>query len=81
VRDAEGEEVPKAYVVPQPAADLSAAEVTAFVAERVAPYKKVRAVEFVDAIPKSASGKILRKELRAREAATTPPPEPAETGL
>jgi acyl-coenzyme A synthetase/AMP-(fatty) acid ligase len=34
----------------------------------VAPYKKVRAVEFVDAIPKSAAGKILRKELRAREA-------------
>jgi acyl-coenzyme A synthetase/AMP-(fatty) acid ligase len=29
-------------------------------------------VEFVDAIPKSASGKILRKELRAREAASTP---------
>ena len=49
----------------------------AFVAERVAPYKKVRAVEFVDAIPKSASGKILRKDLRARDAATTPP---AETG-
>ena len=72
VYDAEGEEVPKAFVVAQPGADLSAEEVTAFVAERVAPYKKVRAVEFVDAIPKSASGKILRKELRAREAATTP---------
>jgi acyl-CoA synthetase (AMP-forming)/AMP-acid ligase II len=79
VYDAEGEEVPKAYVVVQPGADLSATDVMAFVAERVAPYKKVRAVEFVDAIPKSASGKILRKELRAREAATTPPSEPAET--
>jgi acyl-CoA synthetase (AMP-forming)/AMP-acid ligase II len=79
VYDAEGEEVPKAYVVVQPGADLSATEVTSFVAERVAAYKKVRAVEFVDAIPKSASGKILRKELRAREAATTPPSEPAET--
>ena len=78
VRDAEGEEVPKAFVVPRPGADLSAAEVTAFVAERVAPYKKVRAVEFVDAIPKSASGKILRRDLRAREAATTPSPGPAE---
>ncbi|MBY4576210.1 4-coumarate--CoA ligase, partial [Gordonia paraffinivorans] len=31
---------------------------------KVAPYKKVRAVEFIDAIPKSASGKILRKDLR-----------------
>jgi len=69
VHDAEGEEVPKAFVVPQPGADLDAAEVIAFVAERVAPFKKVRAVEFVDAIPKSASGKILRKDLRAREAA------------
>lgn len=80
VHDAEGEEVPKAFVVAQPGADLGAAEVMAFVAERVAPYKKVRAVEFVDAIPKSASGKILRKELRAREAAATPPPDTAEPG-
>jgi acyl-coenzyme A synthetase/AMP-(fatty) acid ligase len=74
VRDAGGEEVPKAYVVPQPGADLTAAEVMTFVAERVAPYKKVRAVEFLDAIPKSPSGKILRKDLRARETATTPRP-------
>ena len=40
-----------------------------FVAEHVAPHKKVRAVEFIDAIPKSAAGKILRKDLRARESA------------
>lgn len=40
-----------------------------FVAERLALHKKVRRVEFVDQIPKSASGKILRKDLRAREAA------------
>ena len=53
-------------------------EVTAFVAERVAPYKKVRVVEFVDAIPRSAAGKILRKDLRAREATITPSPGPAE---
>jgi acyl-coenzyme A synthetase/AMP-(fatty) acid ligase len=42
-----------------------------FVAERIAPHKKVRVVEFIDAIPKSASGKILRKDLRAREKAAT----------
>jgi acyl-CoA synthetase (AMP-forming)/AMP-acid ligase II len=71
VLDADGEEVPKAFVVPRPGADLDADEVTAFVAERVAPYKKVRVVEFVDAIPKSASGKILRRELRARESASS----------
>ena len=72
VRDTDGNEVPKGFVVPRPGADLTAAEVLSFVAERVAPYKKVRMVEFLDAIPKSASGKILRKDLRAREAASMP---------
>jgi acyl-coenzyme A synthetase/AMP-(fatty) acid ligase len=38
-------------------------------------------VEFVAAIPKSASGKILRKDLRAREALSTPVAPAAETGL
>jgi acyl-CoA synthetase (AMP-forming)/AMP-acid ligase II len=71
VRDAEGEEVPKAYVVRQEGADLSAEDVMTFVAQRIAPHKKVRVVEFIDQIPKSASGKILRKDLRAREAATS----------
>jgi acyl-CoA synthetase (AMP-forming)/AMP-acid ligase II len=70
VRDAEGEEVPKAFVVKQEAgADLTEDDVMSFVAERIAPHKKVRVVEFIDSIPKSASGKILRKDLRAREAA------------
>jgi acyl-CoA synthetase (AMP-forming)/AMP-acid ligase II len=81
VRDADGEEVPKAFVVPRPGVDLTAADVSAFVAARVAPYKKVRTVEFIDAIPRSAAGKILRKELRARDAATTVSLGPAETGL
>jgi acyl-coenzyme A synthetase/AMP-(fatty) acid ligase len=43
---------------------LTADEVIDFVAGQVAPYKKVRQVEFIDAIPKSTSGKILRKDLR-----------------
>jgi acyl-coenzyme A synthetase/AMP-(fatty) acid ligase len=38
----------------------------AFVAEQVAPYKKVREVEFVDEIPKSPTGKILRRLLKRR---------------
>ncbi|MWB96984.1 AMP-binding protein [Agromyces seonyuensis] len=67
-RDAEGEEVPKAFVVLQAGAELSEADVMAFVAEHVAPYKKVRQVAFLDVVPKSASGKILRKDLRAAEA-------------
>ena len=81
VRDADGNEVPKGFVVPQLGADLTAAEVLSFVAERAAPNKKVRVVEFVDAIPKSASGKILRKDLRAREALSTPAATALETGL
>ncbi|ACU40551.1 4-coumarate--CoA ligase family protein [Actinosynnema mirum] len=68
-RDADGEEIPKAFVVRQPGAELDAAGVMSYVAERVAPHKKVRAVEFIDAVPKSVSGKILRKDLRARERA------------
>jgi acyl-CoA synthetase (AMP-forming)/AMP-acid ligase II len=64
VNDSEGEEVPKAFVVKQSGADLTEDEVMEFVAGQVAPYKKVRQVAFIDAIPKSASGKILRKDLR-----------------
>src|SRR6202022_3161058 len=64
VKDDEGEELPKAFVVKQSGAELTEDEVIAFVAGQVAPYKKVRQVEFIEAIPKSASGKILRKDLR-----------------
>ncbi len=70
VRDSEGEEVPKAFVVRQSFSDdLTADDVMTFVAERIAPHKRVRVVEFIHEIPKSASGKILRKDLRAREKA------------
>ena len=44
-------------------------DLMAFVAERVAPYKKVRAVEVVDALPRSPSGKLLRRVLVERERA------------
>jgi acyl-CoA synthetase (AMP-forming)/AMP-acid ligase II len=65
VREAEsGEEVPKAFVVKQSGAELTETEVMEFVASEVAPYKKVRQVAFIDAIPKSSAGKILRKDLR-----------------
>ncbi|MEV6616752.1 4-coumarate--CoA ligase family protein [Streptomyces sp. NPDC051051] len=65
--DDDGNEVPHAYVVRRPTApDLSGGEVALYVAERVAPYKRVRLVTFVDAVPRAASGKILRRELRKR---------------
>jgi acyl-CoA synthetase (AMP-forming)/AMP-acid ligase II len=57
-------EVPKAYVVAQGEPDAEG--IMAWVAERVAPYKKLRALEFIDEIPKSPTGKILRRVLKAR---------------
>ncbi|MFJ2831324.1 4-coumarate--CoA ligase family protein [Streptomyces sp. NPDC087263] len=58
-------EVPRAYVVRQPSATgLSEGEVMMYVAERVAPYKRVREVTFIEGVPRAASGKILRRQLR-----------------
>lgn len=65
--DEESGEIPKAFIVKKADATLTADEVMSFVAERVAAYKKVRAVEFIEEIPKSASGKILRRVLIERE--------------
>ncbi|MGK9464722.1 4-coumarate--CoA ligase family protein [Streptomyces sp. G6] len=63
----DGNEVPHAHVVRRPTApDLSAGEIMMYVAERVAPYKRVREVTFIDGVPRAASGKILRRELRGR---------------
>ena len=67
--DEEAGEVPKAFVVVREGHGLTEAEVLSFVAARVAPYKKVRRVEFVTQIPKSPSGKILRRILVERERA------------
>lgn len=59
--DDEAGEVPKAYVVLKE--EVSANELMDFVAARVAPFKRIRSVEFTDKIPKSPSGKILRRLL------------------
>jgi len=69
VPDLEAGEIPKAFVVLKPNVAATAEDIMVFVAERVAPHKKVRQVEFIDAIPKVPSGKILRRELRDRERA------------
>jgi acyl-CoA synthetase (AMP-forming)/AMP-acid ligase II len=65
--DEEAGEVPKAFIVLKTDQAASAGELIAFVASHVSPYKKVRLVEFVEQIPKSPSGKILRRVLVARE--------------
>ena len=65
VEDDEAGEVPKAFVVAT--GPITPEEVRAFVAQHVAPYKKVRAVEIVQEIPKAPSGKILRRVLIDRE--------------
>ena len=60
-------EVPKAFVVLR--GDVAAEAIMGYVAERVAPYKKLRSLEVIDQIPKSPSGKILRRVLIDRERA------------
>ncbi|KAE8971463.1 hypothetical protein PF011_g26021 [Phytophthora fragariae] len=62
-----GEEIPKAFVVLREGASTSPGEIMNFVGEMVAPHKRIRQVEFVDLIPKTMSGKILRRQLQLRE--------------
>jgi long-chain acyl-CoA synthetase len=70
-RDAESGEVPKAFILLRQDQKASPEELMRFVEERAAPYKKVREIEFVEAIPKTPSGKILRRELIEQERAKT----------
>jgi acyl-CoA synthetase (AMP-forming)/AMP-acid ligase II len=67
VPDEEASEVPKAFVVAT--GPVTAEEILAFVAERVAPYKKVRQLEFIDQIPRTPVGKIERRTLKERHRA------------
>lgn len=68
-KDEEAGEIPKAFVVLKPdeaAKATTGASIMEWVSGKVAPHKKVRDLEFIDAIPKSASGKILRRLLLDR---------------
>jgi acyl-CoA synthetase (AMP-forming)/AMP-acid ligase II len=65
--DEEAGEVPKAFIVLR--SETSVEDLLDYVAERVAPHKKIRKVEIIDQIPKTASGKILRRVLKERERA------------
>lgn len=73
VPDEAAGQIPKACVVKQ--AEVTGEELMDWLAGQVAPQKRVRQVEFVDAIPKSASGKILRRQLIERERQLADPVE------
>jgi acetyl-CoA synthetase len=62
-------EIVKAFIVPRPGISAEpklAGEIQAFVRDRLAAYQYPRAVEFVDSLPMTATGKIMRRELRQR---------------
>ena len=69
--DEESGEIPKAFVVRRQGAEATDEDIMSFVAGKVATFKRVREVEFIDAIPKNASGKILRRVLIDQERAKT----------
>ncbi len=67
IPDAEAGEVPKAFVVVRSNKHVLADELIIFVNSKLAGYKKLHEVEFIDVVPKVPSGKILRRELKERE--------------
>jgi acyl-CoA synthetase (AMP-forming)/AMP-acid ligase II len=68
--DPDAGEVPVAVVVLRPGAAAEAADLLAWVAERVAPPKRIRAVRFADSIPRTPSGKLLRRALADQDRQT-----------
>ena len=65
VPDADWGEKVKAFVVVKPGAQLTAEEVVAHCTARLASYKKPKSVEFVEALPRNAAGKVLKRVLRS----------------
>lgn len=61
--DEEAGQIPMAFVVKRGHKYIDEPAIIDFIASQVAPYKKIRRVEFIDSIPKTAAGKLLRKEL------------------
>lgn len=75
VPDARSGETPVAYIVPKKDEKVTSEQIKSFLAEKVARHKQVSEVIFTDSIPKSAAGKILRKELRQFYKTTSHKPE------
>jgi len=67
----EAGEIPKAFVVLKTDQSLDADASMGFVVENISPLKKIRAVEFIDQVPKSSSGKIFWRILVERERANS----------
>ncbi|WP_417723716.1 AMP-binding protein [Salipiger sp.] len=65
-------EIVKAYVVRKPGADVAADELRAWVRERLATYSCPREIQFLDALPMTVTGKVIRKELKRRAAEEAP---------
>ncbi|XP_076897300.1 4-coumarate--CoA ligase-like 9 [Bidens hawaiensis] len=61
--DEEAGQIPMAYVVRKPGSKISETQIMEIIAKQVSPYKKIRKVAFINAIPKTPAGKILRREL------------------
>jgi 4-coumarate--CoA ligase len=64
VPDDKSQEAPRAYIVKTEGVNIGEEEIYEWVSERVVHYKRIRGIAFVSTIPKSASGKILRRILR-----------------
>ncbi len=65
VPDPEWGESVKAYIVLKPGKQLTEAQVIDFCKKNIASYKKPREVEFIDTLPRNASGKVLKTVLRS----------------
>jgi long-chain acyl-CoA synthetase len=57
-------EIPVAFIVRNEGTEVTAEELVEFCSDRISPYKKIREVRFVDELPKTPVGKLLKRQLR-----------------